>query len=99
MNELIIGVACILGTLVVICVLFLIGVAIWQYCEGRYGENPFELFCDYFYEKGERRREKMPPELVQSIRNLEKRIQDAFGVQGHKKGGGEEEYGLKDNDR
>ena len=100
MNGLIIGMAFIFVIPIAICVLFLIGVAIWEYCDGRYGENPFELFCDYFYDKGEKRREKIPQtELGQSFRSLEKKLQDAFGVQKHKKGGGEEEYGLKDNDR
>lgn len=82
MNGLIIGVACIFGMLVVICVLFLIGVAIWQYCDGRYGENPFELFCDYFYDKGEKRREKMPQtELGREFAELGKKLQDAFRMQ------------------
>lgn len=82
MNGLIVGVACIFGTLVVICVLFLIGVAIWQYCDGRYGENPFELFCDYFYDKGEKRREKMPQtELGREVAELGKELQAAFRMQ------------------
>lgn len=80
MNVLI-GVACIFGTAFVICVLFLIGVAIWQYCEGRYGENPFELFCEYFYDKGEKRREKIPQtELGQKIADLGERLQAAFRI-------------------
>lgn len=39
------------------------------------------------------------PDLVQGVRNLEKKLQDAFGVQKHKKEEDQEEYGLKDNDR
>lgn len=82
MNGLIVVLACIFGTAFVICVLFLIGVAIWQYCDGRYGENPFELFCDYFYDKGEKRREKMPQtELGQKIADLGERLQAAFRTQ------------------
>lgn len=82
MNGLIVGIACILGTPVVICILFLIGVAIWQYCDGRYGENPFELFCDYFYDKGEKHREKMTQtELGREFAEFGKKLQAAFRMQ------------------
>lgn len=82
MNGLIAVMAFIFGTPIVICVLFLIGVAIWEYCDGRYGENPFELFCDYFYDKGEKRREKIPQtELGQIFAHVGENLRNAFRMQ------------------
>lgn len=82
MKGLIAGMAFIVGTPIVICVLFLIGVAIWQYCDGRYGENPFELFCDYFYDKGEKRSEKIPQTgLEQKFADLGEQLRNAFRIQ------------------
>lgn len=97
MNGLIIGMACIFGILAVICVLFLIGVAIWQYCDGRYGENPVELFCDYFYDKGEKRREKIPQtELGQIFADVGENLRNAFRMQTRERHEDKEEEHVND---
>ncbi len=55
MKVLVIGLVGIMMAVIGICLIFLLCVAIWQYCDGRYGDNPWELFCDYFYNKGQER--------------------------------------------